>query len=102
DGRVDVVLNDGGLPLGVDIGESYPSTRRLLTGVGAFVLFTDGVVEGPSYPIEEGLKRVAELVGEACCTDPDELAAQVIKVADLTGHTDDAAVLVLRYGGLRE
>ncbi|MCX4455593.1 serine/threonine-protein phosphatase [Streptomyces sp. NBC_01340] len=94
------VLSDGGLPLGIHAGENYRSTRRLLTGVGAFVLLTDGVVEGPKYPIEEGLERVAELVVGACRTDPDELAAQVIKVADLTGHSDDAAVLVLRYGGL--
>lgn len=66
------------------------------------MLLTDGVVEGPEYPIEDGMKRVAELVGDACCTDPDELAAEVIKVADLTGHNDDAAVLVLRYGRLGE
>lgn len=102
DGRCDVVLNEGGLPLGIRAGESYPSTRRSLTGVGAFVLLTDGVVEGPGYPIEEGLKRVAELACDACRAEPDELAAQVIRVADLTGHSDDAAVLVLRYGELRE
>ncbi len=70
--------------------------------MGAYVLLTDGVVEGPSYPIEEGLKQVVGLVNGAVRTDPDELAAQVIKVADLTGHSDDAAVLVLRYGGLRD
>jgi serine phosphatase RsbU (regulator of sigma subunit) len=100
DGRCDIVLNDGGLPLGIHAGERYPSTRRLLTDVGAFVLLTDGVVEGPGYPIEEGLERVAEVARGACGTDPGELAAQVIKVADLTGHSDDAAVLVLRHGGL--
>ncbi|TLS46840.1 serine/threonine-protein phosphatase [Streptomyces montanus] len=102
DGRCDIILNDGGLPLGINAGESYPSTRRLLTDVCAFVLLTDGVVEGPSYPIEEGLGRVVELVGGACSTEPDELAARIIKVADFTGHSDDAAVLVLRYGGLPE
>ncbi|WP_228023141.1 PP2C family protein-serine/threonine phosphatase [Streptomyces acidicola] len=102
DGHCDVVLNDGGLPLGIVAGERYPSTRRLLTDVGAYVLFTDGVVEGPGYPIEEGLAQVADLAVGACGTDPDELAARVIKVADLTGHSDDAAVLVLRYGGLRQ
>lgn len=102
DGRCDIVLDDGGLPLGIQAGESYPSTRRLLTGVGAFVLLTDGVVEGPGYPIEEGLAQVAELAVGSCCADPDELAARVIKVADLTGHNDDAAVLVLRYGGLQQ
>jgi serine/threonine protein phosphatase PrpC len=32
--------------------------------------------------------------------DPDDLAREVVKVADLTGHCDDAAVLVVRYAGL--
>ncbi len=90
DGRCEIVLSEGGLPLGIHAGERYPSSRRLLTDAGAFVLLTDGVVEGPGYPIEDGLKTVA---------DPDELATQVIKVADNTGHNDDAVVLVLRYGG---
>ncbi|MEV7000381.1 PP2C family protein-serine/threonine phosphatase [Streptomyces sp. NPDC093982] len=102
DGRCEIVLHDGGLPLGIHAGEHYPSSRRLLTGAGAFVLLTDGVVEGPDYPIDDGMKKVADLVGDACCTDPDALAAQVIKVADLTGHNDDAAVLVLRYDSLGE
>jgi serine phosphatase RsbU (regulator of sigma subunit) len=101
-GRCDILLTDGGLPLGIQAGENYRSTHRLLSDVGAFVLLTDGVVEGPDYPIEEGLERVAELVVGGCRTDPDELAAQVIKVADLTGHSDDAAVLVLRHGGLQD
>lgn len=101
-GRCDIVLTEGGLPLGIHAGEKYPSTRRSLTGVGVFVLVTDGLVEGPSYPIEEGLERVAALAGGAYRGDPDELAAQIIKVADATGHSDDAAVLVLRYGGLQE
>ncbi|WP_405585263.1 PP2C family protein-serine/threonine phosphatase [Streptomyces sp. NBC_01092] len=100
DGRCEIVLNEGGLPLGIHAGEHYPSSRRRLSGTGAFVLLTDGVVEGPGYPIDDGLKRVADLVGDGCGTDPDELAAQVIKVADLTGHSDDAAVLVLRYGDI--
>ncbi|MDN0200510.1 PP2C family protein-serine/threonine phosphatase [Streptomyces sp. S.PNR 29] len=102
EGHCEIVLNEGGLPLGIQAGQSYPSTRRSLTGEGAFVLLTDGVVEGPGYPIEEGLERVAALAGSACRAEPDELAAHIIKVADFTGHRDDAAVLVLRYGGLRE
>ncbi|MEO3826441.1 PP2C family protein-serine/threonine phosphatase [Actinomadura sp. B10D3] len=102
DGHCDIVLDDGGLPLGIYPGESYPSTRRVLSDVGAFVLLTDGVVEGPGYPIEEGLAQVANLAVGACRTDPEELAARVIKVADLTGHSDDAAALVIRYGGLQQ
>lgn len=102
DGRREIVLGEGGLPLGIQAGEKYPSTRRSLAGVGVFVLVTDGLVEGPGYPIEEGLDRVAALAGGACRGDPDDLAARIIQVADATGHSDDAAVLVLRHGGLGE
>ncbi|MEU9121476.1 PP2C family protein-serine/threonine phosphatase [Streptomyces sp. NPDC048506] len=96
---VEVLQDPGGLPLGIFPGQRYPVTRRRLNRVGAFVLITDGVVEGPTYPIEQGLCRVAELVGAAYDADADDLAAEVIGVADLTGHSDDAAVLVIRHNG---
>ncbi|MFE3938381.1 hypothetical protein ACFXPJ_32635, partial [Streptomyces goshikiensis] len=51
----------------------------------------------PSFPIEVGLERVLRVVREAAGTDPDELAAEVMRVADSTGHCDDAAVLVLSH-----
>ncbi|MFE0193175.1 PP2C family protein-serine/threonine phosphatase [Streptomyces sp. NPDC059008] len=95
----EVLMDPGGLPLGVFPDQRYPVTHRRLTEVGAFVLITDGVVEGPSYPIERGLARVVDLVGEGYAEDAEDLAAAVIAVADLTGHTDDAAVLVLRHNG---
>ncbi|RLU81300.1 serine/threonine protein phosphatase [Streptomyces griseocarneus] len=98
-GRSGTALDEGGLPLGIQPHECYPVTRRRLTEPGAFVLLTDGVVEGPSFPVEEGLAQVARLVTAHAGADPDVLAAEVIKVADLTGHSDDAAVLAVRYDG---
>ncbi len=99
DGRAGTAEHAGGLPLGILPGEVYPVSRRPLPVAGAFVLLTDGVVEGPSFPIEAGLERVTEVVRAGvlagACADPGALATEVIKVADLTGHTDDAAVLVL-------
>ncbi|OKI11754.1 PP2C family protein-serine/threonine phosphatase [Streptomyces sp. CB03911] len=103
DGRSGVTQDEGGLPIGILPGEEYPVTRRRLPVPGAFVLVTDGVVEGPSFPIEAGLEQVARVVEEGVgagaragtAPDPGELATEIIKVADLTGHTDDAAVLVL-------
>ncbi|MEY9965626.1 serine phosphatase RsbU (regulator of sigma subunit) [Streptacidiphilus sp. MAP12-16] len=99
DGAYGVTASEGGLPLGVLSGEVYPVTRRLLPTAGAFVLLTDGVIEGPSFPIEAGLEQVTRVVRAGVGADPGELAAEVIKLADLTGHTDDAAVLVLRHDG---
>lgn len=102
DGRCGIAEDEGGLPLGINPGEAYPVTRRRLTMPGTVVLLTDGVVEGPSFPIEEGLERVAQLArlgATGADTEPGELAAQVLRVAELTGHEDDSAVLVLHYDG---
>ncbi|MEU6309718.1 PP2C family protein-serine/threonine phosphatase [Streptomyces sp. NPDC047014] len=97
DGRYGITDDDGGLPLNVRPGAGYGVTRRRLTTAGSIVLLTDGVVEGPRFPIETGLERVAAVVREGAGSDPDELAAEVMKVADSTGHADDAAVLVISH-----
>ncbi|UQA90925.1 PP2C family protein-serine/threonine phosphatase [Streptomyces halobius] len=97
DGRFGLAEDAGGLPLGVLPGESYPVTRRRLTKAGAFVLLTDGVIEGPSFPIEVGLAKAARLVSDRADADPAEVAAGVMSVAEYTGHQDDAAVIVLCY-----
>ncbi|MGY4904809.1 SpoIIE family protein phosphatase [Streptomyces sp. 900116325] len=75
-------------------------TRRRLTEPGSLVLVTDGVVEGPACPLEKGLDEVVQLMRGGYDGDPDRPAGEVIKVADLTGHRDDAAVLVVRYAGI--
>ncbi|MEU9144612.1 PP2C family protein-serine/threonine phosphatase [Streptomyces sp. NPDC048349] len=97
DGEHGIVADEGGLPLGMLPGSRYPVTRRPLATAGSFVLVTDGVVEGPSFPIDAGLARVAEVVRARAGAEPGELAAEIMKVADSTGHQDDAAVLVLRH-----
>ncbi|MEU6017075.1 PP2C family protein-serine/threonine phosphatase [Streptomyces sp. NPDC047515] len=98
DGQSGCTTDEGGLPLGIQAGERYPVTRRRLTGPGAFVLVTDGVVEGPSFPIDEGLDAVTRLVVSRAAADAGELADAVLRAAERTGHVDDAAVLVLRHG----
>ncbi|MEU9619494.1 PP2C family protein-serine/threonine phosphatase [Streptomyces sp. NPDC048155] len=98
DGRSGLTDDEGGLPLGIRAGEHYPVTRRRLTSPGAFVLVTDGVVEGPSFPVDEGLAAVTRLVVSRVAAGADELADAVLRAAERTGHEDDAAVLVLRHG----
>lgn len=97
DGRYGISDDEGGLPLGVEPGAGYAVTRRRLEQAGSIVLLTDGVVEGPEFPIDVGLARVARVVREAAGADPDQIAAEIMKVADSTGHADDAAVLVLSH-----
>lgn len=97
DGRSGTTEDEGGLPLGIQAGEEYPVTTRRLTADGAFVLLTDGVIEGPSYSIDEGLADVVRLVRSRVGDDADELADAILGSAERTGHEDDAAVLVLRH-----
>lgn len=101
DGRCEVTDDQGGLPLGIQPGERYPVTRRRLTAPGALVLVTDGVVEGPSFPLEAGLETVRRLVCSRLGADADALADAVLRAAARTGHEDDSAVLVLRHDALR-
>ncbi|MEV0573665.1 PP2C family protein-serine/threonine phosphatase [Streptomyces sp. NPDC050392] len=97
DGRSGVTEDEGGLPLGIQSGEEYPVTTRRLAPGSAFVLLTDGVVEGPSYPLDEGLDAVVQLVRSRVGDSADELADAILRTAARTGHEDDAAVLVLRH-----
>jgi serine phosphatase RsbU (regulator of sigma subunit) len=99
-GRPNLLLDAAGMPLGVAAGQRYAVTHRRLTSRGALVLLTDGVVEGPAFPLEQGLAEVGRLARAGCEAGADALAARVIDVAELTGHADDAAVLVVRYDGL--
>ncbi|MER7721624.1 PP2C family protein-serine/threonine phosphatase [Streptomyces flaveolus] len=101
DGKSGVSEDEGGPPLGVQEGMEYPVTRYRLTTGGVFLLLTDGVVEGPSLPVDEGLERVVRLAGIAAVAgmEATSLAAAVIKNAALVGHEDDAAVLVVGHDG---
>ncbi|MFF4274285.1 PP2C family protein-serine/threonine phosphatase [Streptomyces sp. NPDC001536] len=101
DGKSGIGSDEGGPPLGVQAGTTYPVTRFRLTTGGVFVLLTDGVVEGPSMELDQGLDQVVRLAGIAAVAgmDASALAAAVIRGADQVGHEDDAAVLVLGYEG---
>ncbi|MBW8793333.1 MAG: serine/threonine-protein phosphatase [Streptomyces sp.] len=99
DGKSGLGEDEGGPPLGIEPGVEYPVARYRLTTGGMVVLLTDGVVEGPSMPIEEGLDQVVRLAGVAAVAglEAQSLAAAVIKGAERVGHEDDAAVLVMRH-----
>ncbi|MFF4303072.1 PP2C family protein-serine/threonine phosphatase [Streptomyces sp. NPDC001601] len=99
DGKSGLGEDEGGPPMGIEPGTEYPVARHRLTTGGMVVLLTDGVVEGPSMPIEEGLDQVVRLAGVAAVAglEAQSLAAAVIKGAERVGHEDDAAVLVMGH-----
>ncbi|NGO75726.1 SpoIIE family protein phosphatase [Streptomyces sp. YC504] len=85
----------GGLPLGIFDDASYPITEFTLPTGGTLALVTDGLVEGPSRPLDEGLRLVARAATDH--TRPlSTLADEIMALADATGHTDDCAALVIR------
>ncbi|MGW7608823.1 PP2C family protein-serine/threonine phosphatase [Streptomyces sp. NPDC054766] len=100
DGKSGITEDEGGPPLGIEAGMQYPVTRHRLTTGGVFVLLTDGVVEGPSMTVDEGLDQVVRLAGIAAVAglSAGSLAAAVIRGAERVGHEDDAAVLVVGHG----
>lgn len=97
DGRSGITADAGGLPLGIVARQHYPVTRRSLPVDGSFVLLTDGVVEGPSLSIGDGLEQVRRLVSAHAGATAEELADRVLRAGELTGHEDDVAVLVVRH-----
>ncbi|WP_369042815.1 PP2C family protein-serine/threonine phosphatase [Streptomyces sp. Midd1] len=101
DGKSGITEDEGGPPLGIASGTQYPVTRHRLTVGGVFVLLTNGVVEGPSMSVDEGLDQVVRLAGVAAVAglSAGSLAAAVIKGAERVGHEDDAAVLVVGHDG---
>ncbi|MFJ3308823.1 PP2C family protein-serine/threonine phosphatase [Streptomyces sp. NPDC086549] len=101
DGKSGLAEDEGGPPLGIQKGMEYPVTRFRLTTGGVVILLTDGVVEGPSLSIDDGLDHVVRLAGIAAVAGlgAESLAAAVIKGAGLVGHEDDAAVLVVGHDG---
>ncbi|MDC2960149.1 PP2C family protein-serine/threonine phosphatase [Streptomyces gilvifuscus] len=102
DGRSGIADGEGGPPLGIVAGVDFPVTRSRLTTGGVFVLVTDGVVEGPSLSVDEGLDQVVRLAGIAAVAglEAGALASAVMKVAERVGHEDDAAVLVVGHDGV--
>ncbi|WP_416966623.1 PP2C family protein-serine/threonine phosphatase [Streptomyces sp. 4F14] len=99
DGRSGIAEDEPGPPLGIQPGAEYPVSHHRLTSGGVFVLLTDGVVEGPALPLDEGLSQVVRLAGIAAVAGlgTESLAAAVIEGATRVGHEDDAAVLVVGH-----
>ncbi|MEU3739799.1 MULTISPECIES: PP2C family protein-serine/threonine phosphatase [unclassified Streptomyces] len=101
DGRSGVDEGECGPPLGVLEGAEYPVVCHRLTTDGVVVLLTDGVVEGPSLSLDEGLSRVMRLaeITTAAGLGINTLVSGVMRLADTVGHEDDAAVLVVGHDG---
>ncbi|MGW2406321.1 SpoIIE family protein phosphatase [Streptomyces sp. NPDC001739] len=99
DGRTEELTVEGGPPLGVAAEGEFPLTEVGLTPGTLLVLLTDGLAESASLPLEDGMRRVCEVLAAADPAEPGRVADELLGSAKR--RDDDVAVLVLRYDGMR-
>jgi anti-sigma regulatory factor (Ser/Thr protein kinase) len=97
DGTTDIVVTEGGPPLGVITQADFPMSPLPLQPGTVVALTTDGLVESAELDLEDGLRRLA---GRLSTADPAHLG--LVADALLTGanRSDDVALLLMRYDGL--
>ncbi|MES4887877.1 SpoIIE family protein phosphatase [Streptomyces sp. NPDC096012] len=98
DGSCHRVPVAGGLPLGLsaEFGRlEYPVSTVELDPGHTLLLCTDGLVEQPGTDLDDGMRRLTELVA-AGPDDVGDLADRLIRMAEERGGDDDVALLLLR------
>ncbi len=85
-----------GVPLGAAEYSQYRESRAALGSGDTLVLYTDGLVEERTEPLDTGMRRLQHVVA-AGPSPVDELCAHIVEGC-LGGNTgqDDAAVLAIR------
>lgn len=99
DGTTEQLVVEGGPPLGVLADAEFTMTEAGLIPGTLITLVTDGLVESAHLQLEDGMRRVAEVVGGADPSDIGRVADELLGSAN--GREDDVAVLLMRYDGTR-
>jgi len=87
---------DPGVPLGVGV-QSYAEIDTTLPPGSLWLAFTDGLVEGPDLPVEQGMDRLAAAVRfsvnamDAC----EDALRELRSLTDTRRYDDDTALLAL-------
>jgi len=96
-----LVEAERGLALGIRSAESYRATTITLAVGGAFVLYSDGLIERRTRTIDEGLDLLLE-EGAACAglQSADEICKRLVDRIDRRADTDDdLTVVAVRFVG---
>lgn len=98
DGSAREVEAEGGPPLGVVADAEFPMSNLGLAPGSVLALFTDGLVESSRLHLEDGMRRVCQVLA---ASDPSGAARMADELIGTTGRReDDVALLLLRYDGL--
>lgn len=87
------------LPVGPPLGigaTSYSSATTSMPAGSTLLLFTDGLVERRSEPIDVGMRRLTDLAAPLAEEPLDDLVDQVVSTLRHEDAPDDIAVLALR------
>ncbi|MFD4762831.1 PP2C family protein-serine/threonine phosphatase [Streptomyces sp. NPDC058439] len=95
DGRVRYLETDPGVPLGVAPELPRPDHCQVLPVDSTVVLYTDGLVEFPGRPLDQGLDALAVTASQHAGRPPEELCRALADHHPSDGH-DDLAVIALR------
>ena len=99
DGERQLLDQARSLPLGMlpDGWERQQATAALPAGA-TLMLYTDGLVERRSQPLDAGIDAAAAAIGERAGEHPDLVADHVMSVmTPAAGYDDDVAVLIYRH-----
>jgi GAF domain-containing protein len=91
-GRGEWLPSAGGPPLGVIEAETWPSAERDLEPGSRVVIFTDGLIERRTEPLDTGIDRVVAIAASA--TDIEALCESAVGQAP-TPRFDDLALIAL-------
>lgn len=94
DHRARYLHADTGLPLGVDPGLPRPDHEQAIPVGSTLLLHTDGLVEHPAHPIDEGMDRAAHIAATHTTRPLDHLCDALL-AHEQTLH-DDVALLAAR------
>ncbi|WP_404196992.1 SpoIIE family protein phosphatase [Streptomyces tauricus] len=97
DGTTDIVVTEGGPPLGVITQADFPMSPLPLQPGTLIALTTDGLVESAELELDDGLDRLA---GQLAAADPAHLGLVADALLADANRSDDVALLLMRYDGL--
>ena len=97
DGRVEVLEDGRGLPLGTGLGPKYRQCVVELPAGSIVVLYTDGLVERRGRTIDEGIEALVQAV-ESAPKDAERLLEHVLETLVAgADRADDVAILAARF-----
>jgi anti-sigma regulatory factor (Ser/Thr protein kinase) len=94
DGSTEYLEAGRSMPLGVSRQTKYSEAEYQLDPGSTLLLYTDGLIEKRSTPIDTGLEQLAGIVGAHVDDELEALCERLL--ATVSGAEDDVALLALR------